>query len=258
MAKGYRIQKIVRFPEKESYVIANQSNFIDMPLPNTEIHKTDLGLNANLETYLVRHEMIVQQIGRYKETTFNYFAAPFEINLFVKRSANLLLVQTKKPVAIDFIKKLNSCGDFEVNQCSVDFDILQPYVTNTRGAWFRFNQPDLRSMGQFGNHIDRSQTFQESVLTGELSALCILYDFHELPIPIQITSDGVIVTYSRVSNLDIELSIILDVYDMLNSIGALTVSNPKQRKHPKKPLSGEEQTKENPTLLFEILDENET
>ena len=257
MVKAYRAYNATRFPSGNTYKVASQSNFLDIELPETTISRIDLLLTESFQAYYIHHEMIVEQIGRAKDIQFTHFAAPFEFNSYIQRASKLLLFQTAKRVCIDLVHRLNSSNDFDINQYSVDFEVLRPYIKNVRGAWIKFQQANLRTSAHFGNHVDNSLAFQESMQTGQLTSLYILYDYESEQIPIQITSDCAVVLYPNIDEVQIEIDITVSVINWLHSTGALSLATPRKPRKRRMISTSGGQTTENPPSLLEVLEENE-
>jgi len=257
MPKSYRAFTATRFPQRDSYVIPAQQSFLDIEIPDTSIANVDLPVPKEFISYFVHHEMIVEQVGRAKSVTFTHFAAPFEFYMHLRIADNLLLVQTIKRVCSSLIQDLVQTGDFEIQHYVVNFDLLRPYVTNVKGAWFKFKEPALRASAHFGNHVDKSQAFQESLQTGEISSLYVLHDFNSEQLQVQITSDCGVVIYPRIDELNTEISIVLSVLGMLEAVGAVGIIPTKQSKTGKPSLLDEGKKTKSLGPLFEILEENE-
>lgn len=224
MAKAYHAFKAAKFPGRDSFSVPKQSNFLDIELPDTSLNKTYLPISEDFVTYYVHHELIIQQIGRSKGVEFTHFAAPFEFYLFFRKSDNLVLIQTNKKVCNSLVHDLIGTGSFDIKPFVVDFDILQPHVSYVKGAWFKFKEPDRTASAHFGNHVDRSAAYQESLEEGELSSMHLLHSYMGETLQIQITEQCGIVLFHIFEEAKTELSVVLSVYDMLESINALSVS----------------------------------
>lgn len=224
MAKAYHIFQATRFPVGESFTVPKQSNFLEIELPDTTLNKTFVPVSGDFVPYYVHHEMIIQQIGRSKGVEFTHFAAPFEFYLFYRKSDNLLLIQTNKKVCNSLVYDLAGTGDFDIKSFVVDFDVLQPHVDYVKGAWFKFRAPDRTASAHFGNHVDRSAAYQESLEEGELSSMHLLHYYKEESLQIQITANCGIVLFHQFEEADTELSIVLSVLEMLQSIKAVALA----------------------------------
>jgi len=256
MPKSYRALQAKRFPLHQSYTIPTQYSYLDIEIPDTTIVRQYLPIPQEFSSYYVHHEMIFEQFGRAKGVDFSQFAAPFEFYMHFRGNDKLLLIQTQKKVCASLVNDLIYTGDFDIEHFVVNFDILQPYITQVRGAWFKFKEPDLRASGHFGNHVDQSTAYREALQTGELSSLYVLHDFEGAPLQIQITSDCAIVLYTPFDQISTELSVVINVLGMLNAVGALSIVPPKKTKH--RGLSSPDEVQKTKSLgpLFEGLEEN--
>jgi hypothetical protein len=257
MPKSYRALQAERFPLQESYRIPTQHSYLDIEIPDTTITRQNLPIPQEFSSYYVHHEMIVEQFGRAQGINFSRFVAPFEFDMYFRGNDKLLLIQTPKKVCASLVNDLIYTGNFDIEHFLVDFDILQPYITQVRGAWFKFKEPDLRASGHFGNHVDKSTAYQEALQVGELSSLYMLHDFEGTQLEIQITSDCAIVLYPRVDQISTELSIVSSVLSMLNTVKALSIVSSKKTK--RGGLSSPDEAQKTKSLgpLFEGLEESE-
>jgi hypothetical protein len=257
MAKGYRAFTVAGFGGRESYVVPTQYNYLGIEIPDTSLERVGLPVPEGFVSYFVHHEMIVDQIGRAKDISFTQFAAPFEFHVHFRKSDGLLLVPAPKRVCKSLIRNLEQGDVLHATHYLVDFERLRPNVDCVKGAWFKFRQPDLRTSGHFGNHVDRSPAYKEALQLGEMSGLYLLHDFCGQLVQVQITSDYGVVLYNTYSELRTELSVVLSVLGMLNEVSA--VARVESKKAALKKLSGlgKEKTRESPVPLSEILEENE-
>jgi len=223
MAKAYHVFRATSFPREDSFKVPKQSNFLGIELPDTTLNKTFIPIPEEFTPYYVHHEMIIQQIGRSKGVEFTHFAAPYEFPLFYRQSDNLVLIQTNKKVCNSLVHDLIRTGSFSIQPFIVDFDVLQPHVDYVKGAWFKFRDADRTASAHFGNHVDRSSAYQESLEEGELSSMHLLHSYIGETLQIQITSACGIVLFHVFEEATTELSVVLSVYNMLESIAALTV-----------------------------------
>jgi hypothetical protein len=255
MATAYRAYHSSRFASCNPYIIPRQSNFVDFEIPNTSVsQKQSLGL-IDFSSYDVHHELIIEQFGRVKNVTFMSYATPFDFNMHYSKSNNLVFINTNKKVCNSLIYDLVQTNDFEVEALSVDFDVLIPHITQVKGAWFKFRNPNLRASAVFGNHVDKSPAYQEALNLGEMSSMYILYDFQGQSLQVQITSDCAIVLYANIPDIAMELKIIFEIYEMLKSTKTILIPVKKAKGVGQSSPSVEQKT-ESLGSLFEVLEEN--
>lgn len=221
MPRGYRVFNARRFPSRDDYVFAAQSNFVGLEVPASTMERVLPDVPGDYEAYLVHHEMVVEQVGRAQSVEFTQFLAPFEFNVYVRRGDDAMFVQTNKRVCASFVSDLSLTGDFDLSGNAVDFDRLMPIVADVKGAWFRFRQSDLHAGAYFGSHVDRSLAYQEAMLSGVMSSLYVLHEFNGQQIQIQVTADCCIVIFPDLHDVRSDLAVVESVLSMLRSVGAV-------------------------------------
>ena len=220
MPTAFQVFAVDRFPPEEAFETEEQLTLLGDIENNMEITSTKVAKvpphPPGLTQFLAQHDFLFQLTfpGRARGTEFREFVTLYKFPIFLGSDNDAcgfrpLLVKTKKKVAADFTKRLNTKIDaFVVRPTSLDFDCLRPRLELIRGAWFgNIRQPHLASAGVFGQHVDLSDEFKHAEEVGELKNLLIELQAGESTHTVMVTGGGGIVLYYSYQTVEDEVHV---------------------------------------------------
>ena len=189
-------------------------------------------LPTGVQAYSIRHEMVVEQVGKAKGQEFLRFVASHDMEGYQWPARAMIAFRGARPVVRSFAaawKKRARDALGPIVGYNVDFQKLEPHVSVVEGAWFRFNEPQLTSSAHFGHHVDQSLEYQAAKKIGKMSAMRYWHSFRGETVPIMVGSSCSITIQQPVETIEVDLEIVTDVLDLLQRYGALEVSEEGRR-----------------------------
>jgi hypothetical protein len=222
---SYQLFAVESFPRDRSLVVGVQLNLLANNDHNVEESQTKVVPTRDVETHLfeeyrVEHDFLVhlEYPGRARGQSFREYVTPYKFPLFLSQEAEepfpFALVRTKKKVAHDFVRRMNSEEpSFDLTATAVDFEVLRPRLAFVKGAWFGAIQAaNLHTTGLFGEHVDQSDEFRHAESVGELRNLLVeVVDEGDLAHSVMFTADGGIVLYKAYMTVEDELAVVRSV-----------------------------------------------
>jgi hypothetical protein len=210
MPTAFQVFAVDRFPAARRFQTEDQLSLLGDDPHNIEVVNTLVSRNRDisdlhLHELRAEHDFLfqLQYPGRARGKEFREFITPYKFPLYLSDGAGAagfraMLAQTKKKVAVDFVKRLNTkVPDFGARPTKVDFVPLRPRLDLIRGAWFGAMQtPNLASTGVFGHHVDQSEEFQHAERLGELMNLLVEVNVAGVNHLVMVTADGGIILYN--------------------------------------------------------------
>lgn len=136
--------------------------------------------------------------------------------MFYNKSINLALISLKTAIALDFINKLNSYKLYNFTPVEIDFEYILPRINEMSGVWVSdLRRVNVKTIGFFGHHVNKSKEFEEISKEGNVSAVIIAYtnfktrEEHK----IGISKKGTVTLYDTFNQLEDELEIIMALYN---------------------------------------------
>jgi hypothetical protein len=152
--------------------------------------------------------------GRTRGMMFQEYVSPYKFPAYASSEGAgenpILWVSTKGPVAIDFVRRLNSLDNFLAIERMIDFDLLHPRLGMVKGAWFgEMRAANLSSTAVFGPRVDRSREFQRAAQHGRLRTLTTMHSHNGIDYLLTVTQNGTIVTYAAFGTEEQELDVVM-------------------------------------------------
>lgn len=127
-------------------------------------------------------------------------------------SKNLLLLSGKKDDIIDFTKYTSNTDSLNISTIEVDMAQLLEKLTSVNLVWFKFKGSMIRASALMGEHIERTDEFNQAKEVGEISTLSFyLEDANRNTHPIMVTHDGAVVLQTNYPDLSKEIELVLEV-----------------------------------------------
>ena len=222
MPTAFQIFAVERFPESARFKTDEQLQMEwesehNLEPTVTSVERASNNLPFKLTRYDSEHDFLfqLQYPGRAKGMSFREFITPYKFPIFLgdhdkEIGFRPLLVRTKKKVAGDFVQRLNKhIREFDVRPIRMDFILLRPRIEMIRGAWFgAMRQPNLRSTGVFGHHVDQSEEFQHAESVGELRNLQIEIVQDDVTHTVMLGADGGFVLYNAYRTHEEEIEVV--------------------------------------------------
>ena len=128
------------------------------------------------QIYEGTHERSVKRMGRtYGEHVFDQYIGRNEYTAYYKDGDPYIIFEGSGKIIKGALKVLQrEYPDLiELKQGEVDFNYLRKQCDNIWGGWFNQNQPRLRKVALFGDHVDLTQDYNSLQALGSLSSLCV-------------------------------------------------------------------------------------
>jgi hypothetical protein len=217
MSRSYAIYHVHRFPDVSlgsTLAIPQQKAFelVREDPPRTEL--TSLRRIDPLDTtvYRVFHEFYVRQPGRAQGVEFAYYIGQSRFAMFHCESRSLLLLRTKKRVALSAMKALTEKKTVEATRRKINVNAILDLINDPSGAWFRVqNNTHVRSIALFGYAVDKDQRFDKALEEGDIYYLRFTHEFESVLYPVGITEYGNVGVFADDLEEQEELALVLDV-----------------------------------------------
>lgn len=125
-----------------------------------------------------------------------------EFRLYHAPATNSVLFAGPKRAVSSFIRESRQRGLAEFREWEVNFAQVLANLTGDlhfRGAWLRTDQPNMRTLAMFGDHIETAEQFQQVLAEGgEISSMYVADLRYDRPMMIQITANATIVLMHRI------------------------------------------------------------
>ncbi len=181
------------------------------------IFKLEQKLEAvQLEEFHVVHEDLVEQEGRAQGRSFDRFILKYRFSAFYDRSRQLMLLHTKKRIALQAIKMLAKQSSLVIEGQDIDLKTIDKLVPEYKAAHFSVNNSaDVTSQAIYGPSIGYDFRFERAMKEGEMKSFRLRYYYEGLSYHVGVGRDSSIVVYHKNLERDFELSLVLNVFELL-------------------------------------------
>ncbi|MFY3790809.1 hypothetical protein ACOQFO_03725 [Ureibacillus sp. MALMAid1270] len=213
-AKSYLFCDVKRFYE-DSFFRPIQTSFLENEgQSELEILKLDTVISQDFNIHHGKFDFERKQKGKVFGKVFSKFFEPLEFPIFYNENLNLCIIQTKSEAALEFIRQLNSSNQFDLINCSIDFDKIIKRVPEISGAWIAgLKGQHLKTAGYFGPNVHLSPEYNDAIKRGEISAMSIKWiDKDHIEYCVTISKKGSITIYNNFDNHQQEFEFIIDIY----------------------------------------------
>lgn len=215
MAKAYLICSSERF-NKNDFLIPIQEELLENEGESEvsiKLHQENFHLE--FDQYLCHNDFIHNTRGRVFNRDFNYYIEPISFYSYYRKSEDLLFVQTKTKVALDFITRMNNTKKYILNPVNINFNKIIPHITEVAGVWIAdLKKINLKTAGYFGPNVHRSEEYKEAAAEGNVSSIHIKYisDNNSREYYVVISGKGSIILYDSFETLEEEINLVNEIY----------------------------------------------
>lgn len=219
MPKSYLICHSEIFYQDE-YMIPIQCYFFEDEIEGaaeTFIKPNKKEFHAGFDQYFCHHDFKHKKRGKVFNKNFSYFWEPIDFYTYYNPINKLTLVGTKTEVSLDYIKKLNGTGYFDIKPVNINFEKMIPKIDEMNGAWFaNLKKAHLKTAAFFGPHVNKSDEYKEAAKEGNISSINIYFiNNKKKEYSISISQKGSIVLYDHFATIEEELDLVLQIYERL-------------------------------------------
>lgn len=221
-AKSFVICNINKFLE-EDFKFAYQADLFettegmnDEGEQRIELNLDDRFNHIGVKRYNCTYDYIHKITGRVFNRVFHKYFEVFNFPIYLQKDTSLALIQLKTDTALEFTQHLNSIKEYSLDVMEVDFEKIIRNVPEISGAWVAdLKGKHLKSAGLFGRNVHLSPEYQEAIKEGKISSMLITWIYEKTEFKINISKKGSITLLNKVSSPEIELDIILKLYNDL-------------------------------------------
>lgn len=213
MVKTYLVCVTKKF-KKDDFLLPMQIDLLEDEVEGealTSINQSSDNFHIEFEQYKCHHDFKHNKSGRVFQQNFSYYFEPLNFYTYHNSNENLAFIRTKTEVALDFIEKLNTTGEYDLKPIEINFEKMIPHIDEIGGAWFaNLRKAHLKSAGYFGPHVNKSEEYKEAAREGHVSSIQINYinRVNSNEYTVLISKKGSIVLYDRFETLEEELELV--------------------------------------------------